>query len=297
MKSKKNRILVLILMTVFSSCGQKLKETVVEKTEQSYISHSPTAHHNIALEVLKASKTWTENFNKGNSEYCVNAYDETAVLSATPIGVKKGRKEIESFWKPFIASGATNLVYSNIKIEVVNENTAFLSANFSMNVVAGVIYQEKWEKKKDKWVLSYDNFQVLEQYKTPKENLTNPVASHTILENVIKESIKWTNGFNAGKGKICGNGYSENATMNAVPFQTVNGKQPIEGFWSKMIADGATNLTYHNPIFEVITDNSVTLSSLWSMNIGEGKIYQEKWENINGQWKLTYDEFQVLKQY
>ncbi|MGB0870599.1 MAG: hypothetical protein ACPGSD_13460 [Flavobacteriales bacterium] len=273
------------------------KKTETVKIQQSYTSHSPLAHHDVALEVLNASKIWTENFNKGNTEYCVNAYDQSAILSATPIGVKMGRKEISEFWTPFMASGATNLIYSNVKIEIVNSTTAFLSANFSMNVVSGVIFQEKWEKKEGKWVLTYDNFQVLEQFKTPKENNINPIASHLVLENIIKASKTWTHGFNAGKGSVCGNGYSNNATMNALPFATINGKNDIETFWTKLIADGATNLTYHNPIFEVKTESSAVLSAHWSMNIGEGKIYQEKWEKVNGEWVLTYDEFKVLKQY
>ena len=72
---------------------------------------------------------------------------------------------------------------------MANDSTVFLAANWSMNVGEGKIYQEKWEKKAGKWLLSYDDFQVLEQYKTPKENTTNPIASHLQLEEVIKASI------------------------------------------------------------------------------------------------------------
>lgn len=297
---KNSNVILLIVFNVLSliSCKQEIKEEVKEVTiKQSYTTHSPTAYHKIALEVLNASKEWIQYFNQGNAEACVQGYDENATMSAMPFGIKTGTKAISEFWTPFIASGATNLVYTNVQIEIVNETTAFLSANWSMNVGKGIIFQEKWEKKGGKWKLTYDNFQVLEEFKTPKDNNTNPTGSHEILEEVIKASVKWINGFNAGDGSVCGNGYTKNATMNAVPFASINGKEGIEEFWKKLIADGAKNLIYHNPTFKVATDDTVLLSSQWSMNIGEGQIYQEKWNRINDQWLLTYDEFQVVKQY
>ncbi len=297
-KRIKGIMLGLAIVMSYVSCTQKKEDSKQpEKTQQSYLNHSPTKHHQIALDVLDASKKWIEEFNKGNTKACIMSYDTNAIMSTVPFGVKKGTKEISEFWTPFIVSGATNLIYTNVSVEVANETTAFLSANWSMNVGKGLIYQEKWEKKKDQWLLTYDNFQVLEHYKTPKKNKTNPVASHIVLENIIKASITWTNGFNLGKGNVCGEGYSKNATMNAMPFASINGQKDIEGFWEKLIADGAKNLIYHNPKFKALTDKSGVLSSMWSMNIGEGKIYQEKWENDEGKWMLTYDEFQVIKQY
>ncbi len=295
MKGIKTVITSMVLMIGLISCEQKPNTEV--QIKQSFIEHPPTLHHEVALEVLNASKNWIESFNKGNAEACVKGYDTKAVMSAIPFGVKNGTTEISEFWTPFIQSGATNLIYTNVSIEVANKTTAFLSANWSMNVGRGIIYQEKWEKKEGEWLLSYDNFQVLEQFEIPKENTINPIASHIVLEDMIKASIKWIKGFNSKKSEICGNGYSKNATMNAIPFAFINGKDGIAGFWEKLINDGAKNLTYHNPTFKAMTNSSVILSSHWSMNIGEGKIYQEKWEFINDEWLLTYDEFQVLKQY
>lgn len=297
MEGIKKLLFVIVLGIGFTSCTSKTEETEESKPNQAYLNHTPLAHHKTALEVLEASKNWIQNFNKGNADYCINAYDSLAVLSATPIGVKIGKNEISNFWLPFISSGATNLIYTNVKIEVVNETTAFLSANFSMNVLSGIIYQEKWEKKNEKWILTYDNFQSLVQFDKPQENTENPIASHIVLENVIKSSVNWTNGFNNGKDVICKNGYSINATMTAVPFGSINGKEGIGDFWNKLITDGANNLTYHNPTFEAMTTKSVILSAHWSMNIGQGQIYQEKWEKINEKWVLTYDEFEVIKQY
>ncbi|WP_405397767.1 YybH family protein [Maribacter sp. Asnod2-G09] len=288
MNSIKTGIIVLILLTGATAFGQQ---------NQAYSSNTPTAHHTVALEVLNASKTWINNFNNGNAKACVAGYTENAVMSAKPFGIMNGTETISEFWTPFIESGATNLIYTEVSIEVVNEKTAFLSANWSMNVGEGVIFQEKWEKIEGKWLLTYDDFQVLEQFKTPQENTINPIANHLILEDVINASISWTKGFNGGKSEDCRNGYTKNATMNAVPFASMHNQEEIDGFWSKLIKDGANNLTYHNPTFKVITNNTVLLSSNWSMNIGEGKIYQEKWEKIEEKWLLSYDEFELLKQY
>ncbi len=296
MKHLKTIVTAITLVIAFTSCIRQDKTKKAPVT-QSYQEHGTTAHHEVALEVLSASKNWIEQFNKGNTRACLDRYDNNATMSAMPFGIKKGIKEISEFWTPFIASGATNLIYTNVRIEVVNKTTVFLSANWSMNVGRGVIYQEKWEKKDGEWVYTYDNFQILEQFKTPRPNTTNPVASHIALEEAIKTSITWTNGFNSGKSAICGNGYSDNATMNAVPFASINGKEGIKGFWAKMMQDGAKNLIYHNPTFKAITNKAVVLSSQWSMNIGEGNVYQEKWEKKDGKWVLTYDEFEVLTQY
>ena len=288
---KSTTFLVLISML---SCKQMSKDT---NNKQSFSEQTATAHHSTALEVLTASKTWITNFNSSNTKACLAGYDEKATMSAMPFGIKKGVTAISEFWTPFIKSGATNLVYTNVSIEVVDQATAFLSANFSMNVGKGIIHQEKWEKKAGKWLLTYDDFQVTEQFSKPKENSTSPIASHLVLEELIQASSEWIKGFNAKKEAVCGNAYSENATMNAVPFLTANGKQTIQNFWGKLIKDGAENLIYHNPTFKDHGNNTVSISSQWSMSIGEGKIYQEKWEKIAGKWLISYDEFKVLKQY
>lgn len=290
-------IITITLCFNLTSFAQSNERNVKLNHQQAYQEHSPLAHHHVALEVLQASKEWINDFNKGNSQKCVDRYADNATMRAMPFGIKKGKTAILNFWQPFIESGASNLIYTNVKIEVVDEKTVFLSANWSMNVGRGVIYQEKWEKVDNKWFFTYDDFELLEKFETPRINKTPTTESHEVLEDVIKASIKWTNGFNSRKSEICGNGYSTNATLNAVPFASLNDKDSIHKFWSKLINDGGTNLTYHNPTFEVITSTRVKLSAAWSMNIGEGKIYQEKWIKDNNAWVLGYDEFRVLKQY
>ncbi len=293
---------LFVSLCLFIACQPKSNDKTSEKapvqqTVQSYISHKPLAHHKIALEVLAASKQWISSFNAGNSEYCVTAYQKDAVMRATPFGLSNGTAEISEFWTPFIASGATNLIYTNVTIEVVNANTALLTAHWSMNIGDGIIYQEKWVKENDTWKLAYDDFEVLHKYDTPKKRELNPVASHEVLEEVIKSSMEWTTGFNTQNSVICRNGYTSNATMNAIPFAKLNDQKSIGSFWEKLIKDGAKNLTYHTPKFEAISNTTVKLSSQWSMNIGEGKIYQEKWVKKDSLWLLDYDEFEVLKKY
>ena len=296
---KRIQYVLLGTMTLFlGSCNNKeVSETLKPRLIQAYQEHGPVAHHFTALEVLTASKEWIAAFNTGSGEDCGNGYDASAVMQAMPFGKKQGKKEITSFWTSLKESGASNLVYSQVGIEVVDEKTAFLSANWQMNIGRGVIYHEKWEKKETGWVMTYDGFEVLEQFEVPLANAVNPIASHIVLEEVVKTSIDWVNAFNSQKGEQCGEGYLKEATMNAEPFLRAQGIGEITEFWKKLISDGAKNLIYHNPSFKQVAPDRVLLSSDWSMNIGEGKIYQENWVKEQKKWVFGYDEFQVSKQY
>ena len=115
-------------------------------------------------EVLTASQQWITNFNNGNVDACVAGYLPDAVMEAKPMGTFRGTQAIADFWRPFMASGAKDLEYQKIKLEVINESTVHLSANWRMNVGRGVITLEKWVKQSDgQWFLAYDAFEVLEQ--------------------------------------------------------------------------------------------------------------------------------------
>ncbi|WP_196893704.1 Cif family virulence factor [Aureivirga marina] len=292
-------IVLFSLFANFTACKPKEEKVEIEEVKivQHYANFPPTFHHELALEVLDASIAWINNFNEGNVQNCVDGYTENAEMSALPFGIKKGKEEISEFWTSLVKSGANNLVYTNVSVEIASKNIAFLSANWSMNIGEGIIFQEKWEKIDGKWVLSYDNFQVLEKYKTPQKNETNPIASHLSLKKVISKSKTWIEDFNQGKTEVLGNVYSPTARLNATPFENIDGKEGIQQFWKKMIDDGAKNMTFHNPIFKMKTENSAFLGSRWSLTIGEGKIYQEKWDLIDGDWFMTYDEFRMFKKY
>ena len=42
--------------------------------------------------------------------------------------------------------------------------------------------------------------------------------------------------------------YENDAVMNAKPFGVFKGRQEIEGFWCKLVADGFAEVKYINPV-------------------------------------------------
>ncbi len=116
-------------------------------------------------EVLQASQQWIGNFNKGDIDACVAGYQTDAVMEAKPMGTYTGTQEIDDFWRPFIHSGAKDLEYQEVTLDVINDTTVHLSANWRMNVGQGVITLEKWVKQSNgQWLLAHDAFEVLEQF-------------------------------------------------------------------------------------------------------------------------------------
>lgn len=134
--------------------------------EQSKVSPLSLERQSTIREaVLTASQQWIASFNRGDADACVGAYTPDAVIQAKPLGIFRGRSTIEDFWRPFMASGAKDLVYHNINVEVVDESTVLLSAEWSMNVGRGIITKEKWSKQQDEvWRLEEDHFEIQEQF-------------------------------------------------------------------------------------------------------------------------------------
>ncbi len=123
--------------------------------------------HSMLIEVLNASQKWINNFNLGNIDDCVASYSTDAVMNALPTGTFTGTLEINSFWRPFIESGATDLNYKNVWLKQVDSNTVHLGADWSMNVGRGIITLEEWKKQSDgMWKLERDDFEVQEQFGT-----------------------------------------------------------------------------------------------------------------------------------
>ena len=119
----------------------------------------------IRKEVLESSKNWIANFNNGDARACIDAYTIDAVMYAKPFGTFRRIQEIESFWKPFIETGAGDLEYSNVSVAIENETTVLLTADWKMNVGRGIITMERWVKRGEgKWLLEFDDFEVQEQY-------------------------------------------------------------------------------------------------------------------------------------
>ncbi|MCG8476651.1 MAG: hypothetical protein MI784_14395 [Cytophagales bacterium] len=284
----------LLLLAFFDACQEPREKSIISL--RSLSQQSPVASHQVALEVLQASKDWIAAFNRDDVGACIEVYLPHARMRAEPFGLKKDRKEISDFWKPFLASGASNLAYTQVGIEVANDTTAFLSANWSMSSGSGVVYQEKWVKRGGLWKLSYVDWEMQEKYDTPIVRDVDPTGSHSALEDVLKASMDWISNFNARDGQACGKSYLDKASMNAEPFANLDGREAITAFWAKLIEDGAKKLVYSNVRIRQVNDHAVRLASDWSMNIGSGRIYQEKWVKTKSGWRLGYDEFEEIKQ-
>ena len=116
---------------------------------------------NLLTAVQTASDQWKTFFNKGDALGCASCYEENAVMIAKPLGVFNGKKEIEQFWTKLFEEGYKDVVYTNQKIELVNETAAGLSAEWSMNKAKGMIHQELWVLQPDgKARLHRDDFEV-----------------------------------------------------------------------------------------------------------------------------------------
>ncbi len=122
-------------------------------------------NHDAVIATLNASRQWVKNFNRGNVDYCVAAYTHDAVMQASPMGDFNGTAEIDDFWRPFVQSGATDLIYSRLNITQIDETRVQLSADWSMNIGRGIISLEEWVKQADNtWKLTIDHFEVKEQF-------------------------------------------------------------------------------------------------------------------------------------
>ncbi len=120
----------------------------------------------VKKQVLATSKQWIASFNNGDINGCADAYRPNAVMDARPVGQFIGRKAILDFWQQFVQStGATDLVYKDVSIEVLDEHNAVLSANWQMNVGRGYISRELWQRQESgQWLLGEDDFTVVEQF-------------------------------------------------------------------------------------------------------------------------------------
>lgn len=121
--------------------------------------------HMARAEVMDTSRAWIASFNAGDLDACIAGYTEAAELGATPIGTFRGRDEIGAFWRDFVGkTGATDLQYDGVRIEVDSPTRVRLAADWRMNVGSGVITKELWVRQTDgAWRLEEDHFEVREQ--------------------------------------------------------------------------------------------------------------------------------------
>lgn len=126
----------------------------------------PTPISHLALEeVAAASRRWIAAFNLGDVDTCVATYLADAEMLAAPMGRFQGHAAIDGFWRPFVAGGAGDLAYHEVQLSQQSDGSVFLSARWTMNVGAGVIYKERWQKDEHGvWRLAFDHFEVKDQY-------------------------------------------------------------------------------------------------------------------------------------
>lgn len=121
-------------------------------------------HQNTHMEVLAASQNWIAGFNRGDLAAMVRGYTKNASMHPRPNPLCSGQAEIESFWSGLLAAGASELVYSNIRLTIEGEGRARLAADWSMNVAAGVITNELWVRQENgDWLIAQDDFDILRQ--------------------------------------------------------------------------------------------------------------------------------------
>lgn len=94
--------------------------------------------------VRKASSQWQAAFNAGDAAGCAAQYEQNAVMHARPFGVFNGIKGIQHFWDNLINDGYADVSYVNPRIEVVDDHSARLTADWTMNNASGVIHNELW---------------------------------------------------------------------------------------------------------------------------------------------------------
>ncbi len=119
-------------------------------------------------EVEETSRRWISSFNAGNVSVCAEGYADHARMRAMPMGEFSGRESIEAFWREFVSStGAADLVYSNVRINVETADRVRLSAEWRMNVGRGIITNELWVRQTDGvFRLEEDDFVVQERFST-----------------------------------------------------------------------------------------------------------------------------------
>lgn len=110
--------------------------------------------------VKAASARWQEAFNAGNAARCAAQYERAATMQADPFGTFEGSADIQAFWQKLINDGFAEVEYIDPQIEVLDEESAVLTAGWKMNHAKGMIHRELWILQPDGTAkLQFDHFE------------------------------------------------------------------------------------------------------------------------------------------
>ncbi len=107
------------------------------------------ANQTLLKAVKEASERWKNAFNSGDAAGCAAQYEPNAVMHAKPFGTFNGTNEIQTFWKQLVDDGFAEVEYVEPKLEVLNDESALLTARWKMNKASGVIHRELWVLQPD----------------------------------------------------------------------------------------------------------------------------------------------------
>ncbi len=126
----------------------------------------------IEQQVMQTSQAWIAQFNQGNLEGCLAAYRDDALMTVNPKGRFHGKHEIAAFWHEFAQLKPAELVYRDVRIQVIDDNQAILSATWSMNIATGFITKELWVRASpsEPWQLQEDDFTVKSQWSAARSS-------------------------------------------------------------------------------------------------------------------------------
>ena len=123
---------------------------------------STTQKSTALLAVVKAaSAEWMAAFNCADAAGCAAQYEASAIMHARPFGTYTGTAEIQAFWQKVMDDGLADVAYSNTQIDVLDDQSAVLTSDWTMNKAQGVVHRELWVLQPDGTAkLREDEFEV-----------------------------------------------------------------------------------------------------------------------------------------
>ena len=114
------------------------------------------------LQACKAGiSAWQQAFNRQDAAGCAAQYEEDAVMEARPMGTFKGQAEIQAFWQQIIDGGYSDVDYTDVEWQQVDDNSYILTSKWTMNKAYGVVHRELWVLQDDGSAkLKEDDFEI-----------------------------------------------------------------------------------------------------------------------------------------